>query len=90
MSPLVAALPAAPAFLGQLPSADAWLANTTEFADRLLKERKTAVVPGSFFEAPAHFRLGFGAETQTVERGLEQVGAALDEVASGYRILPQT
>jgi len=66
------------------------VANTTEFADRLLKERKTAVVPGSFFEAPAHFRLGFGAETQTVERGLEQVGAALDEVASGYRILPRT
>ena len=40
MSPLVAALPAAPAFLGQLPSADAWLANTTEFAEKVLATRK--------------------------------------------------
>jgi aspartate/methionine/tyrosine aminotransferase len=48
----------------------------------LLKERKTAIVPGSFFEAPAHFRLGFGGETSTVERGLERLGAALDELAA--------
>jgi hypothetical protein len=58
------------------------VANTTEFADRLLKERKTAVVPGAFFEAPAHFRLGFGGETPAVERGLERVGAGLDELTA--------
>ena len=58
------------------------VADTTEFADRLLKERKTAIVPGSFFEAPAHVRLGFGGETPTVARGLERIGAALDELAA--------
>ena len=33
-------------------------------------------VPGSFFEAPAHFRLGFGGETSRLERGLEQLAAS--------------
>ena len=54
-------------------------ADATPFTDRLLRERKTAVVPGSYFEAPAHFRLGFGGETSRLERGLEQLAAALDQ-----------
>lgn len=54
-------------------------ADVTPFTDRLLRERKTAVVPGNYFEAPAHFRLGFGGETSRLERGLEQLAAALDE-----------
>ena len=32
-------------------------------SERLLDERADGVVPGRFFEAPAHFRLGFGGAT---------------------------
>lgn len=56
------------------------LDDTTAFADRLLHERGTAIVPGGFFEAPSHFRLGFGGDTQSLIAGLQQLGAALDEL----------
>jgi hypothetical protein len=51
--------------------------DTSRFADRLIAEHGTAVVPGRFFEAPAHFRLGFGGPTRVVREGLAAVGAAL-------------
>lgn len=53
--------------------------DTTAFAERLLSERQTAVVPGRFFEAPAHFRIGLGTRTDIVRGGLEQLAAALAE-----------
>jgi hypothetical protein len=53
------------------------MADATAFADRLMRERQTAVVPGRFFEAPAHFRLGFGGDTAALQGGLEQLGDAL-------------
>jgi aspartate/methionine/tyrosine aminotransferase len=55
------------------------VADTTAFAERLLIERETAVVPGRFFEAPAHFRLGFGTSTDAVRGGLAAIACALDE-----------
>lgn len=55
------------------------VADTRRFAERLLAERHTAVVPGSFFEAPSHFRLGFGGRTEPLRAGLEALAAALDE-----------
>ena len=45
---------------------------------RLVEERETAVVPGRFFEAPAHFRLGFGWTTGALRGGLDALGGALD------------
>src|SRR5258708_4177003 len=50
------------------------------FVDRLMRERRTALGPGFFFEAPAHFRLGYGGATETVRAGLNRVSAALDEL----------
>lgn len=52
--------------------------DTSTLAARLLAERDTAVVPGRFFEAPGHFRLGFSGRPDTLERGLRHIGAALD------------
>jgi aspartate/methionine/tyrosine aminotransferase len=52
--------------------------DTTRFADRLISERETAIVPGKFFESPAHFRLGFGGTTESLRGGLEAIGKALD------------
>ena len=57
--------------------------DTSAFAERLLAERATAVVPGRFFESPAHFRLGFGGPTETVRAGLAQLTAALNALGAG-------
>lgn len=52
--------------------------DATTFAERLFRERDTAIVPGRFFEAPAHFRIGFGGTTEPLRHGLDAIGAALD------------
>jgi aspartate/methionine/tyrosine aminotransferase len=46
--------------------------------DALQRERDTAVVPGAFFDAPAHIRIAWGCAAATLRAGLEQLGAALD------------
>jgi aspartate/methionine/tyrosine aminotransferase len=54
---------------------------TSEELCRLLREKyETSVVPGSFFEMPAHFRVGISGETEILEAGLERLGNALDEI----------
>jgi aspartate/methionine/tyrosine aminotransferase len=53
-------------------------ADSNIFAQRLLEERDTAIVPGRFFEAPEHFRVGLGGATPPLRAGLAAVGAALD------------
>ena len=50
------------------------------FVDRLMREHRTALGPGAFFEAPAHFRLGYGGDTDRIREGLSRVGAALDSL----------
>jgi aspartate/methionine/tyrosine aminotransferase len=47
----------------------------------LREKYETSVVPGRFFEAPEHFRIGIGGETEMVREGLSRVSAALDELA---------
>jgi aspartate/methionine/tyrosine aminotransferase len=51
--------------------------DTSRFAERLMTERETAIVPGRFFEAPAHFRMGFGGPTEAVRGGLAAIADAL-------------
>lgn len=53
--------------------------DTTIFTERLLNERDTAIVPGHFFQAPGHVRIGFGGPTDALRGGLEAIGAALSE-----------
>jgi len=38
-----------------------------------------AVVPGRFFEAPEHFRLGIGMSTTALQGGLQRLAQALDQ-----------
>jgi len=52
--------------------------DASAFAERLMNETRTAVVPGRFFEAPAHFRLGYGGDTEKLRGGLERLAGALD------------
>ena len=58
------------------------VADSQPFVDRLMRERKTALGPGFFFEAPAHFRLGYGGNTDRIREGLAHVAAALDTMSS--------
>ncbi len=55
----------------------AGVTDTTPLADRLQQEFDTAIVPGSFFEAPAHFRIAFGCRTETLRAGLERLARVL-------------
>jgi len=51
---------------------------------RLLRDKyETSVVPGGFFEMPAHFRVGFCGDTAVLEAGLDRLGKALDEINHG-------
>ena len=52
------------------------------FCQFLFEKYETGVVPGRFFEAPEHFRIGIGGETENVREGLRRMSAALDEFAS--------
>jgi len=48
---------------------------------KLLHEKyDTAVVPGRFFEAPQHVRIGMCAEPELFSEGVDRLGAALDEL----------
>ena len=49
------------------------------FCQLLFDRYETGVVPGRFFEAPEHFRIGVGGDTQIVREGLKRMAAALDE-----------
>ncbi len=60
--------------------------DTSSFAERLLDRYETAVVPGRFFQAPQHVRIGFGGATDSLQGGLEALGAALDELRAGVNL----
>jgi aspartate/methionine/tyrosine aminotransferase len=48
---------------------------------RLLREKyETSVVPGAFFELPAHFRVGIAVDTGVLEQGLARLVQALDQI----------
>jgi aspartate/methionine/tyrosine aminotransferase len=47
------------------------------FAGRLFEDHGVAVVPGSFFGAPSHFRVALGGATQKLEAGLAAIAACL-------------
>jgi len=47
----------------------------------LLREKyETSVVPGRFFEMPAHFRIGMGGDSESFMEGLDRLGQALGEL----------
>jgi aspartate/methionine/tyrosine aminotransferase len=53
---------------------------TSERLCELLREKyETSVVPGIFFEMPAHFRIGIAGNADLLSEGLTRLGLALDE-----------
>jgi aspartate/methionine/tyrosine aminotransferase len=54
---------------------------TSERLCDLLREKyETSVVPGIFFEMPAHFRVGIADDTDRLKAGLNRLGQALDDL----------
>lgn len=83
-SALVAAFLTAHPQLQYVPSAGtivfpriAGLPDATSFVERAMLEHATAVGPGHFFEAPAHFRLGYGGDTEKLRGGLERLSTLI-------------
>jgi aspartate/methionine/tyrosine aminotransferase len=54
--------------------------NVDSLCELLRHKYDTSVVPGRFFEMPAHFRIGIGCTTETLTAGLEKLGTALEEM----------
>ena len=48
--------------------------------DLLREKYETSVVPGRFFEMPAHFRVGMGGDSESFTEGLDRLGQALDDL----------
>jgi aspartate/methionine/tyrosine aminotransferase len=59
-------------------------------SDRLRNAYETSIVPGRFFGAEAHFRIGIGGETSMVREGLQRLARALDERQDGTPRPPAT
>jgi aspartate/methionine/tyrosine aminotransferase len=51
-----------------------------QFCSLLMEKYATSVVPGRYFEMPAHFRLGIGGDSDTLQEALVRIGRALDEL----------
>lgn len=50
------------------------------FVEHLRARYDTQVVPGSMFDAPGFVRVSYGVEAQTLEQGLANISAALDDM----------
>lgn len=58
------------------------LSNDVDTLSTLLREKyETSLVPGKFFYAENHFRIGITCDTEMLGEGLERLSAALDEIA---------
>ena len=55
------------------------VSDTLDFAARLFDRTGIAVVPGEFFGAAGHVRIGFGLPVPVLEQALDGLGAALFE-----------
>ncbi|MBI4906701.1 MAG: aminotransferase class I/II-fold pyridoxal phosphate-dependent enzyme [Acidobacteria bacterium] len=51
------------------------------FCDTLYSQYETSIVPGSFFDAPDHVRIGYGCPTEMLIGGLDRIATALDSLA---------
>jgi aspartate aminotransferase len=60
-------------------------ADDNAFAEFLINEAGVAVVPGSAFGAPGHFRLSFAASSETLEDALERMQRVLSRARAQKR-----
>lgn len=51
-----------------------------DLTERLVRDHATGIVPGRFFNAPTHFRLAWGVDTETLRTGLEHLSTVLERI----------
>lgn len=56
------------------------VADTSAFVDRLISEHDTIVVPGRYFQAPEHIRIGFGGKPDMFKEAVSRLDRALRAV----------
>jgi aspartate aminotransferase len=61
------------------------VADDNAFAEFLINEAGVAVVPGSAFGGPGHFRLSFAASTETLKDALDRMRRALSQARAPMR-----
>jgi aspartate aminotransferase len=80
--PGIVALPAAGAFYAWADCSAAMMAfgckDDNAFAEMLINEAGVAVVPGSAFGAPGHFRASFATSMATLEKCIERMKNVLE------------
>lgn len=54
--------------------------DTATFVDRLIRGYDTVVVPGHFFQAPAHIRIAFASQPELFQTALQQLDTALRDL----------
>jgi aspartate/methionine/tyrosine aminotransferase len=59
-------------------------ADAGPFVKRLFETYGVAVVPGSFFDFPAHFRIAYGGSTSKAAAGLDAIARCLEQRASRH------
>lgn len=58
-----------------------WTGGDPVELDALLREKyDSGIVPGHWFDAPNHFRVGLGGDTATLTEGLSRLGDAMDSL----------
>lgn len=67
-----------------LPDVTAYLQGSIKddlaLSEHLLESAKVATVPGSVFEADGHIRVSYAASRENIQRGIERIGNALQEL----------
>lgn len=59
--------------------------NSTELAERLLREKSTLIVPGDHFGMDSYLRIGYGSEREHLIAGLERIGDLLSSLHNRAR-----
>jgi aspartate/methionine/tyrosine aminotransferase len=60
------------------------VADAAPLVKRLLEAYSVAVVPGSFFDSPAHIRISYGGATEKLQKGLDAIGRCLERRPSRH------
>ncbi len=57
-----------------------WIQNDVDLAKYILEEGHVATIPGSAFGAPGYLRISFALDVDTIKKGIERIGMALEKL----------
>lgn len=72
--------PSCKAALGRITPAGRKLTTDTEFAEYILEDAGVAIVPGSTFGAPGHFRASFASDTNELQKAASRIAEATEKL----------